>query len=195
MFAIAVFTTILCASFRPSHGSHMTRAPYCVSALGPSRYRASPRVDLTPVFRYNRIQTETRRDDGHGRNRTPLDRAQLASVVSMTSEPEQRPRRMTCWNCPRYTRTDRRCLEGKANPRRKSDSFTVAEMLGIRALCHYNLYRDRLAMRMYFPTAPETIRASARRRRRRRSAAHTSEESADMTTADAVDNSLDRSRE
>jgi hypothetical protein len=75
---------------------------------------------------------------------------------------------MSCWNCPRYDRTDRRCREGKANPRRKSDSLVVAELLGVRALCHYNPYRDPLAMRMFFPTAPETMRATARSRRRGR---------------------------
>lgn len=59
--------------------------------------------------------------------------------------------RMACWNCPRYSRTERRCADGKSNPRKKADSVMVAEVLGLRALCHYNPYRDPLAARMYFP--------------------------------------------
>lgn len=58
---------------------------------------------------------------------------------------------MSCWQCPRYDRKTRRCQDGKANPRSKADSVAVAETLGVRALCHYNLYRDALAARRYFP--------------------------------------------
>ncbi len=86
----------------------------------------------------------------------------------MESEKEKAPKRMTCWKCKRYSRTERRCLEGKANPKRKSDSFAVAETLGLRALCHFNPYRDGLAMRMFFPCAPLTIKMSAQSRRSRR---------------------------
>ena len=62
---------------------------------------------------------------------------------------------MTCWQCPRYDRDERRCLDGKANPKRKADSIVVAEMLGLRALCHYNPYRDGLAVRRHFPNDPQ----------------------------------------
>jgi hypothetical protein len=58
-------------------------------------------------------------------------------------------------------------MEGKANPRRKSDSLLVAEMLGVRALCHYNPYREPLALRMYYPTDPVTVQASAKFRKRK----------------------------
>ena len=81
---------------------------------------------------------------------------------------EKAPRRMTCWNCRRYSRNDQRCLEGKANPKRKSDSFAVAESLGLRALCHFNPWRDGMAMRMFFPGAPSTIQSAAQSRRGRR---------------------------
>jgi len=60
-------------------------------------------------------------------------------------------KRMACWQCPRYDRETRRCRDGKANPRRKTDSVAVAELLGLRALCHYNPYRDTLARRKHFP--------------------------------------------
>lgn len=77
-------------------------------------------------------------------------------------------KRMSCWQCPRYSRTERRCRDGKANPKRKSDSVAVAEFLGLRALCHYNPYRDALALRMHFPNHPLTIAVSAPKRRSHR---------------------------
>ncbi|HLJ57697.1 MAG TPA: hypothetical protein VKT77_21860 [Chthonomonadaceae bacterium] len=86
----------------------------------------------------------------------------------MEGEKEKRPKRMTCWNCPRYDRAGLRCREGKTNPKRKSDTFAVAEALGLRALCHYNPYREAIAMRMFFPAAPSTIRMAAQSRRGRR---------------------------
>ena len=99
----------------------------------------------------------------------------------MNTETEKPPRRMSCWNCPRYLREERRCREGKANPKRKSDTFAVAETLGVRTLCHYNVYRDALAMRMFFPSAPDTIRltAEARDARRRRAAEKAAARAAD----------------
>ena len=86
----------------------------------------------------------------------------------MAIDPEKPARRMSCWNCPRYSRTDRKCREGKVNPKRKSDTFAVAELLGLRALCHYNPYRDALAMRMFHPSAGITIRHAVETRKARR---------------------------
>ena len=76
-------------------------------------------------------------------------------------------KRMTCWNCPRYDRAAFRCRDGKTNPRKKADTVLVAELLGLRSLCHYNLYRDALAQRTHYPNDPITISASARVIRRR----------------------------
>jgi hypothetical protein len=73
-----------------------------------------------------------------------------------------RQKRMTCWNCPRYDRNLFHCLDGKANPKKKADTVAVAELLGLRALCHYNLYREALALRTYYPKDPVTIGLSAR---------------------------------
>lgn len=75
--------------------------------------------------------------------------------------------RMSCWNCPRYQRSELRCLDGKANPKNKADTVAVAEMLGLRALCHYNLYRDALALRLHFPGTKQAIASVAPRRKRR----------------------------
>jgi len=44
----------------------------------------------------------------------------------------------------------------------------VAELLGLRALCHYNLYRETLAQRTHFPNDPLTIELSARVVRRKK---------------------------
>lgn len=77
-------------------------------------------------------------------------------------------RRMTCLKCPRYDAETQRCREGKANPRNKVDTVAVAELLGLQTLCHYNPYRDGLALQMYFPNAAITRRATAARPRKRR---------------------------
>ena len=76
-------------------------------------------------------------------------------------------KRMHCWNCPRYSRTERLCADGKANPKKKADSVTVAEVLGLRALCHYNPYRDALAARKFFPHDSLGINSVPPRRSRR----------------------------
>jgi hypothetical protein len=81
-------------------------------------------------------------------------------------------RRMACWNCPRYDRAEFRCKDGKANPRKKTDSILVAEVLGIRTLCHYNLYRDVIALRTHYPGSQASIvstqHALAGKRKKRR---------------------------
>ena len=75
---------------------------------------------------------------------------------------------MTCWQCPRYDREARRCRDGKANPKKKADTVAVAELLGLQMLCHYNPYRDALALRKHFPHLPAAIAASQSKRRSRR---------------------------
>jgi len=60
-------------------------------------------------------------------------------------------RRLTCGRCPSYDQDARRCLVGKANPRRKHESLTVAEMFGPQALCLHNPHREPLLLRMRFP--------------------------------------------
>ena len=54
------------------------------------------------------------------------------------------PRRILCPRCRFYDRERRRCTVGKVNPRTKLDSYETAQVLGVRALCTFNLYRDRL---------------------------------------------------
>lgn len=61
---------------------------------------------------------------------------------------------MSCWQCPRYDRTERKCRDGKANPKSKADTIEVAEILGLQAICHYNPHRDLIALRRFFPKRP-----------------------------------------
>ena len=82
--------------------------------------------------------------------------------MNLPGKKTNRQKLMTCWNCPRYDRGQFHCRDGKANPRKKTDAVMVAELLGLRALCHYNLYRDSIALRVHFPNDPVTIQASAR---------------------------------
>jgi hypothetical protein len=44
-----------------------------------------------------------------------------------------------------------RCRHGKANPQKKADSILLAELLGVRALCAHNPFRESLIIRMYSP--------------------------------------------
>ena len=64
---------------------------------------------------------------------------------------ERRTKRLTCWQCGSYDRDIRRCKVGKANPKKKHESLTFAEMLGPQALCVHNPYREPLLLRMHQP--------------------------------------------
>jgi hypothetical protein len=61
-------------------------------------------------------------------------------------------KRLTCPQCPSFDRETRRCLIGKANPRKKHESLTVAEMLGPQMLCMHNPFREPLLLRMHHPS-------------------------------------------
>jgi hypothetical protein len=76
-------------------------------------------------------------------------------------------KRMTCWRCPRYNRDERRCQDGKTNPKNKVDSIAVVELLGLRMLCHYNPYRDILALRWHEPEHPAAVPPPSKRKKRR----------------------------
>lgn len=55
-----------------------------------------------------------------------------------------RIRRIVCMRCRLYDRIKRRCTIGKVNPRTKIDTYEVVQVLGARALCSFNLYRDQI---------------------------------------------------
>ena len=51
---------------------------------------------------------------------------------------------MYCRDCPRYDSEERKCLDGKVNPDTWERSVTVAQVLGLRSICTYNDFRERL---------------------------------------------------
>ncbi|MEJ5252680.1 MAG: hypothetical protein HPY54_01415 [Chthonomonadetes bacterium] len=55
-----------------------------------------------------------------------------------------RVERIGCFRCRLYDRIGRRCTVGKVNPRTKLDTYEVVQVLGARALCSFNLYRDQI---------------------------------------------------
>jgi len=61
-----------------------------------------------------------------------------------TGKMQAQPKRILCPRCPLYDRTGRRCTIGKVNPPTKLDTYETAFLLGVRALCPFNPYRERL---------------------------------------------------
>jgi hypothetical protein len=61
-----------------------------------------------------------------------------------TGKMQAQPTRILCPRCPLYNRAKRRCTIGKVNPRTKVDTYETARLLGVRALCPFNPYRERL---------------------------------------------------
>lgn len=52
---------------------------------------------------------------------------------------------MTCQDCPRHDPETRRCLDGKINPHRWERAVDVVNLFGVRALCPFSDFRERLA--------------------------------------------------
>ncbi|MER3473051.1 MAG: hypothetical protein C4335_03260 [Armatimonadota bacterium] len=53
-------------------------------------------------------------------------------------------RRILCPRCRLYDSGRRRCRVGKVNPRTRLDTYETAQVLGVRAICSFNLYRDQM---------------------------------------------------
>lgn len=62
-----------------------------------------------------------------------------------------RERRITCATCRSYDNETLRCRLGKANPRKKHEALTVAELMGPQMLCLHNPFREPLLLRMRQP--------------------------------------------
>lgn len=56
----------------------------------------------------------------------------------------ERVKRVLCTSCRLYDIERRRCRIGKVNPRTRLDTYETAQVLGVRALCSFNLYREVL---------------------------------------------------
>lgn len=51
---------------------------------------------------------------------------------------------MECRDCARWDGEARKCLDGKVNPHKWTVAVEVAQVLGIRSICIFNDYRERL---------------------------------------------------
>lgn len=55
---------------------------------------------------------------------------------------------MKCRDCPRFDPEANKCADGKVNPPTRSLAVDVANVLGVRAICSFNPYRELLASRV-----------------------------------------------
>ena len=51
---------------------------------------------------------------------------------------------MECRDCARWDAEERKCLDGKVNPHNWEAAVSVAQIFGVRAVCMFNDYRERL---------------------------------------------------
>jgi hypothetical protein len=49
-----------------------------------------------------------------------------------------------CRDCPRFDQENERCLDQKVNPQRREQAVEVANILGLRAICVFNDFRETL---------------------------------------------------
>jgi len=49
-----------------------------------------------------------------------------------------------CRDCPRYDAESERCRDGKVNPHRWEVAVSVAQTYGLRSICAFNDFRERL---------------------------------------------------
>lgn len=73
---------------------------------------------------------------------TERDAGRLSALMTESTTPH--PKRILCFRCRLYDSGERRCRIGKVNPRTKLDTYEVAKVLGTRALCMFNLYREHM---------------------------------------------------
>jgi hypothetical protein len=51
---------------------------------------------------------------------------------------------MVCRDCARYDGDQGRCRDQKVNPQSWDQAVSVAQVLGLRSICTFNDYRERL---------------------------------------------------
>lgn len=51
---------------------------------------------------------------------------------------------MYCQDCARYDAEAKKCLDGKVNPQSWEIAVTVSQVVGLRSICVFNDYRERL---------------------------------------------------
>jgi hypothetical protein len=66
-------------------------------------------------------------------------RAVIVIDLSFVEWPE-----VYCRDCARYDPESKRCKDAKVNPQDWETAVTVAQVLGLRSICVFNDYRERL---------------------------------------------------
>jgi hypothetical protein len=51
---------------------------------------------------------------------------------------------MDCRDCHLWNKEERRCMDGKVNPPRYETAVSVVQVLGLRSICPFNDFRERL---------------------------------------------------
>ena len=51
---------------------------------------------------------------------------------------------MDCKDCHRFDADAKRCMDGKINPHNWETAVSVTQILGIRTICMFNDYRERI---------------------------------------------------
>jgi hypothetical protein len=51
---------------------------------------------------------------------------------------------MECRDCARWDAEERKCLDSKVNPHNWENAVVVAQVIGLRSICVFNDYRERL---------------------------------------------------
>ena len=51
---------------------------------------------------------------------------------------------MDCRDCARFDEEARKCLDNKVNPHSWEIAVTVSQVLGLRSICVFNDYREKL---------------------------------------------------
>ncbi|MBI5707179.1 MAG: hypothetical protein HZC36_09355 [Armatimonadetes bacterium] len=78
---------------------------------------------------------------------------------------------MLCKDCARYDAEADRCLDDKLNPADWGGAITVANVMGVRAICSFNDFRERLVRSRIdalsrVPGAPRATRPTRRQPQR-----------------------------
>lgn len=71
---------------------------------------------------------------------------------------------MNCRDCPRFDSEKRICQDGKLNPGRYEQAQEIVRLHGLRSICVFNDFRERL---VYNRSAPLTKPAALARKPRR----------------------------
>lgn len=75
---------------------------------------------------------------------------------------------MECRDCARWDREERKCLDSKVNPHNWEAAVSVSQVFGVRSICMFNDYRERLILCRKPIDEKEDPRLAARLPARRR---------------------------